>query len=40
MLMQEEISSLQASFGKDIADILLSFAMMRWAYQTPIKRAA
>jgi hypothetical protein len=39
-LMQEEISSLQASFGKDIAEILLSFAMMRWAYQTPIKRAA
>jgi transposase len=37
--MQEEISTLQASFGKDIADRLLSFAMMRWAYQTPIKRA-
>jgi hypothetical protein len=37
--MQEEMSSLQASFGKDIADKLLSFAMMRWAYQTPIKRA-
>lgn len=38
-LMKEEISSLQSLFGKDVADKLLSFAMMRWAYRTPIKRA-
>jgi transposase len=39
-LLTEEIASLQTVFGKDNADKLLSFAMMRWAYQTPIKRLA
>ena len=39
-LMQEEISSLQEEFGEEEAKRLLSFSMMRWAYQTPIKRAA
>jgi hypothetical protein len=38
-LMKEEIASLKEAFGEELADRLLSFAMMRWAYQTPIKRA-
>jgi len=38
-LMKEEIASLTAAFGAETAERLLSFAMMRWAYQTPIKRA-
>jgi hypothetical protein len=38
-LMKEEIASLTEVFGKDPAERLLSFSMMRWAYQTPIKRA-
>jgi hypothetical protein len=38
-LMQEEIASLKTVFGEQDAERLLSFAMMRWAYQTPIKRA-
>ncbi|GHT24804.1 IS4 family transposase [Bacteroidia bacterium] len=38
-LMKEEISSLTTFFGEEHSDTLLSFAMMRWAYQTPIKRA-
>ncbi|MDR0677596.1 MAG: hypothetical protein LBF57_02905 [Holosporaceae bacterium] len=37
-LLSEEIVSLQSIFGKDTANKLLIFAMMRWAYQTPIKR--
>jgi transposase len=39
-LMKEEIASLHEVFGSDCAEQLLSFSMMRWAYQTPIKRAA
>jgi hypothetical protein len=38
-LMKEEIESLKATFGDEISERLLCFAMMRWAYQTPIKRA-
>jgi hypothetical protein len=38
-LMKEEIASLTESFGSEAAERLLSFSMMRWAYQTPIKRA-
>jgi hypothetical protein len=38
-LMKDEISSLKTFFGEEHVDTLLSFAMMRWAYQTPIKRA-
>jgi hypothetical protein len=34
--MKDDISSLQHYFGAEHADRLLSFAMMRWAYQTPI----
>jgi hypothetical protein len=38
--LADEIVWLQSIFGKDNADKLLSFAMMRRAYQTPIKRLA
>ena len=38
-LMKEEISSLREMFGYEQAELLLSFSMMRWACQTPIKRA-
>jgi hypothetical protein len=39
-LMKEEILSLKAIFGEEAAEKILSFSMMRWAYQTPIKRAS
>jgi len=35
-LMKEEIASLKEAFGDEQAERLLSFSMMRWAYQTPI----
>jgi transposase len=38
-LMEDEILSLKSVFGGEEAERLLSFAMMRWAYQTPIKRS-
>lgn len=38
-LLSEEIKSLQAVFRVDVIEKLLSFSMMRWAYQSPIKRA-
>ena len=38
-LLKEEIVSLKQAFGDEQAEGLLSFSMMRWAYQTPIKRA-
>jgi hypothetical protein len=38
-LMKDEISSLKDFFSDDTCEKLLSFSMMRWAYQTPIKRA-
>jgi transposase len=38
-LLKEETTSLKESFGEEQSEQLLSFAMMRWAYQTPIKRA-
>ncbi|MCL2041142.1 MAG: transposase [Bacteroidales bacterium] len=38
-LMKEEVLSLKEHFGVEAAERLLSFSMMRWAYQTPIKRA-
>jgi len=38
-LMKEEIASLKEVFGSEQTERLLSFSMMRWAYQTPIKRA-
>jgi hypothetical protein len=39
-LLGEEICSLKAVFGDVDAERLLSFSMMRWAYQTPIKRVS
>jgi len=39
-LMKGEIASLKETFGDEQAEQLLSFSMMRLAYQTPIKRAA
>ena len=39
-LMQEEIASLSNTFGKEASEQLFSFSMMRWAYQSPIKRAS
>jgi hypothetical protein len=39
-LMQEEIASLKTFFTEEAAERMLSFSMMRWAYQTPIKRAS
>jgi hypothetical protein len=39
VLMENEISTLQETFGEETAGPLLSFSMMRWGYQTPIKRA-
>ena len=38
-LMKDEIDSLKEFFDEDACEKLLSFSMMRWAYQTPIKRA-
>jgi hypothetical protein len=37
-LLKDEIPSLEAVFGREHAHALLTFAMMRWAYQSPIKR--
>jgi len=39
-LMKEEIISLKGFFGEEAGETMLSFSMMRWAYQTPIKRAS
>ena len=39
-LMKEEESSLKDVFGESQSEQLLSFSMMRWAYQTPIKRSS
>ncbi len=39
-LLAEEVVSLNNSFKKDVAEKLLSYAMLRWAYQSPIKRVA
>ena len=38
-LMKDEIASLTEVFGSEPTERLLSFSMMRRAYQTPIKRA-
>ena len=38
-LMKEEVDSLKEFFDHEEAERMLSFSMMRWAYQTPIKRA-
>jgi hypothetical protein len=38
-LMKDEIESLNVFFESGAVEKMLSFSMMRWAYQTPIKRA-
>jgi hypothetical protein len=38
MLLKDEIPSLKTVFGQERAEALLTFAMFRWAYQSPIKR--
>lgn len=38
-LMEEELKSLTAFFPQQVVELLFSFAMFRWAYNTPIKRA-
>jgi transposase len=38
-LLKEELASFKDYFKEDIAETIFIFAMMRWAYQTPIKRA-
>jgi Transposase DDE domain len=39
-LIAEEIASFKTYFGEIVGETVLSFAMMRWAYQSPIKRAS
>ena len=39
-LMKEEMESLQAFFPKETSEVLSAFAMFRWAYNSPIKRAS
>lgn len=39
-LIHDEIKLLEDFFPKDVCEILCSFAMFRWAYNTPIKRAS
>lgn len=38
-LLSEEIDEMKTLFKDDVSEKLLSFSMMRWAYQSPIKRA-
>lgn len=37
-LLQEDVKSLQDVLKEDVFETLLPFSMMRWAYQSPIKR--
>lgn len=37
-LMKDEMVSLQSYFPQQTCEVLFSFAMFRWAYNTPIKR--
>ena len=38
-LMKEEMASFQMYFSKETCETLFAFAMFRWAYNSPIKRA-
>ncbi len=38
-LLEEEFDSLKSFFSKDVCELLFCFAMFRWAYNSPIKRA-
>lgn len=37
-LVNEEMEGLKAFFHEDVCELLFSFSMFRWAYNTPIKR--
>lgn len=39
-LMSEEMASLQEFFSKEACEVLFAFAMFRWAYNAPVKRAS
>lgn len=39
-LLEKEMTSFKLLFQEDITHKVFSFAMMRWAYQSPIKRAS
>jgi len=39
-LLEQEFLDFKTLFNCDIAEKIFSFAMMRWAYQSPIKRAS
>jgi transposase len=38
-LLKDELDLFKKHFNENIADIIFIFAMMRWAFQSPIKRA-
>ncbi|TAD85860.1 MAG: hypothetical protein EAY75_10150 [Bacteroidetes bacterium] len=38
-LVEEELAALKKVFPQDVCELLFSFAMFRWAYNAPIKRA-
>ncbi|WP_162923627.1 transposase [Arachidicoccus soli] len=38
-LLSQQIASLSEAFKQEVVEVLLCFSMMRWAYQSPIKRA-
>ena len=38
-LLEEEFEALKKVFPRDVCELLFSFSMFRWAYNTPIKRA-
>jgi hypothetical protein len=38
-LIKEDFDGLKAFFSEDVCELLFSFAMFRWAYNAPIKRA-
>jgi hypothetical protein len=39
-LLENEFTTFKALFNEDVSERIFSFAMMRWAYQSPIKRAS
>lgn len=39
-LMKEEMESFQKHFSKETSEVLFSFAMFRWAYNTAVKRTS
>ena len=39
IMLESEFNSLKAFFSEEVCELLFSFAMFRWAYNAPIKRA-